>query len=272
MKQNQYTLNDLLAIMARLRDPETGCPWDKAQTFRTIAPYTLEEAYEVVDTIERDDMAHLKEELGDLLFQVVYHAQMASELEQGAFDFSSVVQKLAEKLVRRHPHIFPNGSLTQTDTPELTADEVREAWQNIKAQEKEQKENASLLDGISNNLPALVIAQKLQDKAARVNFDWPDVRPVIAKLKEEITEIEEAIEQGDQDAVASEVGDFLFAATNMARHLKVDAEQSVRGCNQKFRKRFAFIEQAVLAQGKEMKDCTLEELDRFWDKAKEAGF
>ena len=262
---SSYSLNDLLAIMARLRDPETGCPWDREQTFQTIAPYTLEEAYEVVDAIERNDIAHLEEELGDLLFQVVYHARMAEE--QGAFDFARVVQGLAEKLVRRHPHIF-----SAEDSSELTFEEVREKWQNIKAQEKQQKAESSLLDGIPKNLPALVIAQKLQDKAARVNFDWPDVRLVLDKLKEEIAEIEEAIDQGDQDAVASEVGDFLFAATNLARHLNVDAEQSVRGCNRKFRKRFAFIEQSVAAQGKTMKECTLEELDAFWNEAKEQGF
>ena len=265
MQKDQYSLNDLLAIMARLRDPETGCPWDREQTFQTIAPYTLEEAYEVVDAIERNDIAHLEEELGDLLFQVVYHARMAEE--QGAFDLARVVQGLAEKLVRRHPHIF-----FAEDSSELTSEDVREKWQDIKAREKPKKTDVSLLDSIPKNLPALVIAQKLQDKAARVNFDWPDVRPVLDKLKEEIAEIEEAIDQGDQEAVASEVGDFLFAATNLARHLNVDAEQSVRGCNYKFRKRFAFIEQSVTARGKAMKECTLEELDAFWNEAKKQGF
>ncbi|WP_281646555.1 nucleoside triphosphate pyrophosphohydrolase [Parendozoicomonas sp. Alg238-R29] len=264
---DDYTLDDLLQVMARLRDPKTGCPWDKEQTFRSIAPYTLEEAYEVVDAIERGDLVHLEEELGDLLFQVVYHARMAEE--QRAFDFSRVVQVLIEKLVRRHPHIFPEGSLEESQqSSNLSSEDVRENWQQIKSSEKPESQDKSLLDSVPINLPALVIAQKLQDKAARVNFDWPDVRPVLDKIKEEIAEIEEAIDLGDQKAVASEVGDFLFAATNLARHLKVDAEQSVRGCNQKFRARFAFIEEQVKALGLKMEECSLEQLDQFWDLAK----
>ncbi len=259
----KHSLADLLSVMARLRDPQTGCPWDKTQTFRTIAPYTLEEAFEVVDAIERNDLVHLKEELGDLLFQVVYHAQMASE--QNQFDFSDVVNGLVAKLVRRHPHIFS----AEHAKAEPSIEEVRASWEQIKAEEK-QTHNASesLLDSVQVNLPALVRAQKLQDVAARVNFDWPDVQPVIDKLKEEIAEIEEAMEQGNQEAVADEVGDFLFAATNLARHLKVDAEQSVRGCNEKFCRRFSFIEASIAAQGRAMEDCTLEELDALWDKAK----
>ena len=266
-----HTLDDLLSVMARLRDPQTGCPWNREQTFKSIAPYTLEEAYEVVDAIEKGDLAHLKDELGDLLYQVVYHARMAEE--QGVFDFSNVVAGLVDKLIRRHPHVFPDGALavdSAHEPEELTVDEVRESWQAIKVREKteETKDNSSTLDDISPNLPALVIAQKLQNKAAMVNFDWPDVRPVLAKLREEIDEIEEALEQGSQEEVAGEVGDFLFAATNLARHLNVDAEQSVRGCNLKFRRRFAYIEQGIAAQGKTMNECTLEELDALWDEAK----
>ena len=280
----QYTLEDLLFVMSRLRDPQTGCPWNCQQTFQTIAPYTLEEAYEVVDAIERGDLDHLEEELGDLLFQVVYHARMAEE--QQRFDFLNVVSGLVDKLIRRHPHIFPDGTLNSPaalnlptaltlsteERPELSAADVRETWQEIKSQEKAEKaqeqKSVLVLDGIPANLPALVIAQKLQQRAARVNFDWPDVQPVLAKLREELDEIEAAIAGGNQNEVREEVGDFLFAATNLARHLDVDAEQAVRGCNQKFRDRFAFIEQAVKAQGKVMEECTLKELDALWDQAK----
>ena len=282
MSKSDYSLNDLLNVMARLRDPQTGCPWDHKQTFQSIAPYTLEEAYEVVDAIERGDMAHLEEELGDLLYQVVYHARMAEE--QGLFDFSCVVNGLVKKLIRRRPHMF-NNSRNLPNTRH-TAEGVQQIWQAIKAKEKEQAAGAvvntgavvnksvtslladSLLDGIPQNFPALVIAQKLQDKAAQVNFDWPDVQPVIAKIREELDEIEQAIASGNQEEIKEEVGDFLFAATNLARHLKVDAEQSVRGCNRKFRDRFFYIEQAVAASGKSMDKCSLEELDRLWDEAK----
>nr|WP_283777853.1 nucleoside triphosphate pyrophosphohydrolase [Sansalvadorimonas sp. 2012CJ34-2] len=261
-------------VMARLRDPQAGCPWDIEQTFKTIAPYTLEEAYEVVDAIERNDIDHLCEELGDLLLQVVFHARMAEE--EKSFDFSDVVNAIVTKLLRRHPHVFPNASLADLqlkESPDLTPEEVRIKWQAIKAEEKAEEKAAkpvqdSLLDAVPNNLPALMIAQKLQDKAAKVNFDWPDVRPVLAKLREELDEIEEALDKGEQEEIAAEVGDFLFAATNLARHLDVDAEQSVRGCNQKFRNRFSYIERAVKAQGRDINKCTLEELDALWDEAK----
>ncbi len=254
-------------MMARLRDPQTGCPWDLEQDFHTIAPYTLEEAYEVVDAIERNDMPHLEEELGDLLLQVIFHSRMAEE--QGSFDFASVVDGLVRKLLRRHPHVFSDRTLQGEAQPDLTPDQVRESWQAIKDKEKSSgPEASSILDSVPKNLPALVIAQKLQDKAARVNFDWPDVRPVLDKLREELDEIEEALDQGNQKQITAEVGDFLFAATNLARHLKVDAEQSVRGCNQKFRNRFAYIEQRIREQGKEMENCSLEELDALWDESK----
>ncbi|CAM3567652.1 nucleoside triphosphate pyrophosphohydrolase [Parendozoicomonas haliclonae] len=262
MSKPVHSLDDLLQLMARLRDPQTGSPWDRQQTFHTIAPYTLEEAYEVVDAIERGDFVHLEDELGDLLYQVVYHARMAEE--QGMFDFSGVVNRLVDKIQRRHPDLL-------TGTPsQLTAEQVHNTWDQVKAQEKAEKQ-LGLLDGLSDNLPALVVAQKLQDKAARVNFDWPDVRPVLAKMREELDEIEEAMVSGNQDEIKGEVGDFLFAATNLARHLKVDAEQAVRGCNRKFRNRFAYIEQVVAAQGKTMDECSLEELDHFWDEAKKQG-
>lgn len=257
-----YTLDDLLAIMARLRDPGMGCPWDRQQTFHTIAPYTIEEAYEVVDAIEQGNLEHLQEELGDLLYQVVYHARMAEE--QGRFDFAGVVQALAEKLVRRHPHLFAQSEATVT-----TSEGAFSVWQAMKAKEKVR---SSLLDGIAGNLPALVIAQKLQARAARVNFDWPDVRPVLAKIREELDEIEQALFDGDKEGVRDEVGDFLFAAVNLARHLEVDAEQSVRQCNNKFRRRFAYIEQEIASQGKNITECSLAELDRLWDEAKLAGY
>ncbi len=267
-----YSLDDLLAIMAAVRHSVTGCPWDREQTFQTIAPYTLEEAYEVVEAIEHNDLEHLQEELGDLLYQVIYHARMAEE--QGCFDFQGVVQTLAEKLVRRHPHVFESttkdvDSLSPTASPSAqTASEAFALWQQIKATEQAQ---ASILDGVARTLPALVVAQKLQARAARVNFDWPDIQPVLAKIREELDEIEDAMAHGDMASVRAEVGDFIFSSVNLARHLGVDAEQSVRACNHKFRTRFAYIERAVAAQGRALDECSLAELDQLWNDAKGCG-
>ncbi len=272
-----YSLDDLLAIMAAVRHSVTGCPWDREQTFQTIAPYTLEEAYEVVEAIEHNDLEHLQEELGDLLYQVIYHARMAEE--QGRFDFQGVVQTLAEKLVRRHPHVFESTTADVDCLPSTkassanmalaqTASEAFALWQQIKATEQAQ---ASILDGVARTLPALVVAQKLQARAARVNFDWPDVQPVLAKIREELDEIEDAMAHGDIASVREEVGDFIFSSVNLARHLGVDAEQSVRECNHKFRTRFAHIERALAAQGRALNECSLAELDQLWNDAKGGG-
>jgi nucleoside triphosphate diphosphatase len=256
----------LLEIMAALRTPKTGCPWDLAQNFTTIAPYTLEEAYEVADAIARDDLADLEDELGDLLLQVVFHARMAEE--QGAFDFGNVVQAITAKLIRRHPHVFGDER-----APDPAA--VKGRWEEIKAQEKREKTAAgspaeqSALSGVPIALPALTRALKLQAKASRVGFDWNDPRAVLRKIREEADEIEEALD-GDALNAAAEVGDLLFAAVNLARHLCADPEALLRQTNRKFERRFAAIERALAARGKAPQDATLAEMDALWDEAKAA--
>jgi nucleoside triphosphate diphosphatase len=251
----------LLAIMAALRTPKTGCPWDLEQNFATIAPYTLEEAYEVADAIARDDLTDLKEELGDLLLQVVFHARMAEEL--GAFDFGDVVEVLTAKLIRRHPHVFGDEG---SQTPQA----VEGLWERIKAEEKAARggaENAGALAGVPVALPALTRALKLQNKASKVGFDWNDPRAVLHKIREEADEIEAALD-GDATDAAGEVGDLLFAAVNLARHLRADPEAVLRGTNRKFERRFAAIEHALAAEGKKPQDATLAEMDALWDAAK----
>ena len=260
----------LLEIMAALRTPKTGCPWDLEQTFATIAPYTLEEAYEVADAIARDDLADLKEELGDLLLQVVFHARMAQEQE--AFDFGDVVEAITEKLVRRHPHVFGD---KRASNPE---ESVKGLWEDIKAQERKAKAargkplDEGTLAGVPVALPALTRALKLQAKAGKVGFDWNDPRAVLRKIREEADEIEEAL-AGSPSAAAGEVGDLLFAAVNLARHLNADPEAMLRATNRKFERRFAAIEEALAAQGKTPQDATLAEMDALWEeaKAKESG-
>jgi ATP diphosphatase len=251
----------LLAIMAALRTPKTGCPWDLEQNFATIAPYTLEEAYEVADAIAREDLTDLKEELGDLLLQVVFHARMAEEL--GAFDFGDVVEVLTAKLIRRHPHVFGDEG---SQTPRA----VEGLWERIKAQEKAARggaEDAGALAGVPVALPALTRALKLQTKASKVGFDWNDPRAVLHKIREEADEIEAALD-GDAAAAAGEVGDLLFAAVKLARHLRADPEAVLRQTNRKFERRFASIEQALAADGKKPQDATLAEMDALWDAAK----
>ena len=237
-------IEDLLEIMRRLRDPQTGCPWDREQTFRTIAPYTLEEAYEVADAIERDDLAGLKDELGDLLFQVVFHARMAEEA--GRFGFADVARGLAEKMRRRHPHVF--GDARVEDAAAQT-----EAWEAHKAREAEARgEPRGALDGIPVGLPSLVRAQKLGKRAARVGFDWPDVGGVLAKLEEETGELREAVDGLPEapERAEEELGDLLFTLANLARHLGADAEGALRRANLKFEQRFGYIEARLAADGR----------------------
>jgi nucleoside triphosphate diphosphatase len=257
----------LLEIMAALRTPGTGCPWDLEQNFSTIAPYTIEEAYEVADAIERDDLADLKEELGDLLLQVVFHARMAEE--KRIFDFGDVVQAITEKLIRRHPHVFG-------DEGSQTPDSVNRMWERIKAQEKAEKAARNggsvedgALAGVPVVLPALTRALKLQSKASKVGFDWNDPRAVLRKIREEADEIEAELDRAPEDA-AAEVGDLLFAAVNLARHLKADPEVVLLRTNQKFERRFAAIERALAERGKTPADATLAEMDALWDEAKAA--
>jgi ATP diphosphatase len=256
----------LLEIMAALRTPGAGCPWDLEQTFATIAPYTLEEAYEVADAIARGDLDDLRDELGDLLLQVVFHARMAQE--QGAFDFGDVVQAITAKLVRRHPHVFG-------DARGLTARGVEGLWERIKAEEKAERgkrpgdDATGALAGVPVGLPALTRALKIQVKAGAVGFDWNDQRAVLRKIREEADEIEAAIDADDGTA-AAEVGDLLFAAVNLARHLRADPETVLRQTTRKFERRFAAIEHALAERGKTPQESSLAEMDALWDAAKAA--
>ena len=256
-------ISRLIEIMAALRTPGSGCPWDLEQTFETIAPYTLEEAYEVADAIARGDVAHLKDELGDLLLQVVFHARMAEE--QGAFAFGDIVEAITAKLIRRHPHVFAHED-------GKTANAVKGLWERIKAEERAARgepAEAGALAGVPVALPALTRALKLQKKAGAVGFDWNDPRAVLAKIREETDEIEAALDAGDEAHAATEVGDLLFAVVNLARHLDADPEGILRAANRKFERRFASIERALAARGKSPKDATLAEMDALWDQAKE---
>lgn len=266
-----YSLEDLLHLMARLRDPQYGCPWDIRQTYASLVPYTLEEAYEVADAIESGDLAHLQGELGDLLFQVVYYSQLARE--EGRFEFDGVVDSITRKLIRRHPHVFPTGDLyAPPDQPRLSEEQVKQRWDQIKAEERAERADApqqlSLLEDVPLALPALSRAAKLQKRAAQVGFDWPAALPVVDKVREELDEVLEAMADNDQPAIEEEIGDLLFVVVNLARHLKVDPESALRGANAKFDRRFRFIEQALRDTHRPIEDCTLEDLDALWGEAK----
>jgi ATP diphosphatase len=259
---------DLLSIMAALRDPESGCAWDLKQTFESIAPYTLEEAAEVVEAIARRDIENLREELGDLLLQVVFHSRIAEEA--GHFAFGDVVEAITAKLVRRHPHIFG-------ETKDLTAEDVKASWDRIKAQEKAEKaardgaEATGLLDSVPADLPALSRAVALQAKAGKVGFDWNSARLVLAKIREEADEVEAALDEAASDEERlGEIGDLLFAVTNLARHVKADPEIALRRTNAKFERRFRFIEDRLAAQGRTAAAASLEEMDAIWNEAKAA--
>jgi len=262
-------ISRLLEIMASLRTPGSGCPWDLEQDFATIAPYTIEEAYEVADAIARGDLDDLRDELGDLLLQVVFHARMAEE--QNAFDFGDVVEAISRKMIRRHPHVFADqdGRLTPSD--------VKGAWERIKAEEKAERaarrpavENShkSLLSDLKAGQPALARAMALQRKASTVGFDWNDPHAVLRKIREEADEIEAALERGDASELESETGDLLFAVVNMARHVGVDPEMALRGTNAKFERRFGYIERALASRGRSLSSASLEEMDSLWNEAK----
>ncbi len=259
-------MNQLLDIMKSLRDPDSGCPWDIEQNFSTIAPYTIEEAYEVADAIARDDMNGLCSELGDLLFQVVYHAQLADE--QGFFNFNGVTETINEKLIRRHPHVFG-----ESEIADIKAQSI--AWEAIKVQERldnkgKAGQQEKLLDGINQAMPALARAQKLQDRAATVGFDWNDPRAVLDKIKEELSEVEEEVNSETRNAekIEDEIGDLLFACVNLARHFKIDSETAVRKTNKKFERRFAYIEKSLRDQGTDLREATLDIMDKLWNEAK----
>ncbi len=258
------SIHDLISIMARLRDPEHGCPWDLEQTFRTILPFTLEEAYEVAEAIDQGDMDALRDELGDLLLQVVFHARMAQEL--GHFGFQEVVQAICDKMIRRHPHVFADAELT-------SAQAVYANWESVKAAERAGQKRAreeSLLAGVARSLPALVRAEKLQRRAARVGFDWQDIEGVFEKVVEELGECREAMSsEVDPDARVQEIGDLLFSCVNLARHLGVDAEQGLREANHRFEQRFGWVERALRSEGREPGPAVRDEMERLWNLAKQ---
>jgi len=266
--REKHSLEDLLAVMARLRDPESGCPWDVKQSFATIARYTIEEAYEVADAIAREDFDGLKDELGDLLLQVVYHAQMASE--ESRFQFADVVDAIARKMIRRHPHVFEDPSRRE----EFMSTDL---WDRIKTEEKAERggheTSASILGEVPMGLPALTRAVKLQKRMAKVGFDWPSLEPVLAKIDEELDELKAAIVEDGAESktrVAEEFGDLLFVMANVARHLGVDPEAALRAANAKVVRRFQSIEKALAEEGRKPEDATLEEMDHLWDEAKKA--
>lgn len=269
----RYQLSDLLYLMARLRDPEGGCPWDLQQDFASIVPHTLEEAYEVADAIEREDFAHLPSELGDLLFQVVYYSQLGHE--QQLFDFSTVVHSITEKLLRRHPHVFADGQLYgEVQRTAVNSEQVKERWEDIKQQERAEQaapeQRVSVLADIPLNLPALSRALKIQKRAANIGFDWSSLAPVLDKISEELQEVRQAIASGDQAAISEELGDLLFATVNVARHLKVNPETALRAANIKFSERLEYVEQQAREQGMAISECTEAQLDTLWNLAKQA--
>lgn len=264
-------ISRLIEIMEALRQPETGCPWDVVQTFETIKPYTIEEAYEVADAIERKDMDDLCEELGDLLLQVVFHARMAEE--RGEFAFGDVVHAVTSKMIRRHPHVF---AVSDADTP----DNVKRQWDQIKAEEKRERAErrarrgitedfkAGFLGGVQRSQPALTEALKLQEQAARVGFDWSDPAPILGKIEEEIAELREALAEGKPEKVSDELGDLIFALVNIGRHVKADPENALRGTNTKFRRRFNHIETSLKENGETLEDADLERMEDLWQAAK----
>jgi nucleoside triphosphate diphosphatase len=253
----------LLDIMAQLRHPETGCAWDVKQDFASLIPYVIEEAYEVVDAIERNDLDDLRSELGDLLLQVVFHAQIADE--RGHFSFEEVSEAICDKLVRRHPHVFADAIYNNDE-------ERHQAWEQAKAEERQEKNTAatqaSVLDGVPGSLPALLECEKIQNRAANFGFDWKSVEPVFDKVQEELDEVKEAWASGNQAHIEEEIGDLLLVAVNLARHLKINPELALKHSTKKFSKRFQYIEQQVAATGRDLKNCQLAELDAYWDEAK----
>jgi len=261
-------IDDLRYLMQRLRNPETGCPWDLKQTFSSIVPYTLEEVYEVVDTIERKDYPHLKEELGDLLFQVVFYSQLAEE--QSLFRFEDIVSLLVEKLVLRHPHVFPGKTLESERDIDSTSSEpeIKKIWEAIKKSERQQKGFHSILADIPISLPALTRAQKLQKRASNHGFDWPSIDGVMDKLNEENNELKEALILGDSNHIEEEVGDMMFTLVNLCRHLNIDAETSLRKASRKFERRFYHVEESVQVKGQKLTELDLEGLDNLWKEAK----
>ncbi|MHA7881125.1 MAG: nucleoside triphosphate pyrophosphohydrolase [Saccharospirillum sp.] len=267
MTERRYRYDDLKTLMQRLRDPQTGCPWDVKQTYASIVPHTLEEVHEVIDTIEREDFEHLQEELGDLVFQVVFYAQIAAEEER--FTLDDIIHNLVAKLLYRHPHVFPDGTLESRIDPDNRPDTetVNRQWEALKANEKDAA-SGSVLDDVPRALPGLLRARKLQKKAAAVGFDWPEKTAVFDKIDEELQELKEAVASGDKAHAQEELGDLLFVLANLSRHLKIDPEQALRDAASKFENRFSHIERSVQQAGRLWSDYGLDELDALWNQAK----
>ena len=257
-----YNIDDLRYLMSRLRDSDTGCPWDIKQTFKTIAPFTVEEVYEVVDAVERGDTEHLSEELGDLLFQIIFYSQLGAE--DTVFDWDIIVSGITEKLIRRHPHVFPDGTLQSVRSPDLVFDvnAINKHWEETKKRERAGKGEDGVLADIPLAMPALNRAQKLQKRASSVGFDWTDLKDVLAKVKEEIAELEVEITRGDKVAMEDEMGDLLFSCVNLARHLSVDAEKAMRCANNKFKRRFEAMES--LASRERLSSMSADDLESLW--------
>ena len=276
----QSAIEQLLSVMRMLRDQQFGCPWDLEQSIASLVPFTLEEVYEVVDAIEKNDMVELEDELGDLLFQVVFYAQIASE--NGDFDFNDIASAITRKLIRRHPHVFPDGELMKFGQESgISSDQVAVNWELIKKQEREEKqarrggnelpEPSSVLDDVPRSLPAMERAKKLQKRAASHGFDWPDITPVVAKIKEEMAELEEALSSANKQRIEEELGDVLFALVNLARHTSIEPEAALRGTNQRFTARFQWIEARVAERSRTLDESSLEQLDELWNEAKQQG-
>jgi ATP diphosphatase len=259
-------MDDLLRVMQRLRDPRTGCPWDIRQDFKSIVPSTLEECYELAQAIEHENYPHVAEELGDVLFQVIFYAQLGTE--QGLFSFDAIVATLVEKLVRRHPHVFADGAIEGVVARRATVDDVKQSWEAIKQLERDGKDQPGILADVPVALPALPRAQKLQKRAALVNFDWPDTGAVLDKLQEEIDELRQAMAEQNESEVAQEMGDVLFTCVNLARHLGLDAESSLRGASGKFEQRFAEMEAMAAADNTPLAGMDEAQLDDLWERAK----
>lgn len=264
----EYSVADLLRVMERLRDPQGGCPWDLEQTFQSILPSTLEECYELADAIEREDLPHIAEELGDVLFQVVFYSQLGRECS--AFDFNQVVSTLVQKLIRRHPHVFANGDIEGRVGHRLDSAEVKANWEAIKQREREGKSQTGVLADVPLALPGMQRAQKLQKRAATVGFDWDEPGAVLANLEAELSELREALAQGDAGHIEDEFGDVLFSAVNLARHIRVDAESALRRANSKFERRFTAMEKAAENDGSRLEDETSEVLEARWQSVKRA--
>lgn len=267
-----YSLKDLLYLMGRLRDPETGCPWDIKQSWQSITSSTIEEAYEVVEAIESEDRNKIKEELGDLLFQVVFYSRFAEE--EGSFNFYQVVHTLTDKLVSRHPHVFPNANLRAERNAGVVVSEasINQSWESIKKQERGDRGQQGVLADIATNLPALARAEKLQKRAARSGFDWEHIDQVIDKLNEEIMELKEALqEKQNKQRQEAELGDVLFSCVNLARFTGLDCEKALRQANRKFEARVSWVEKQLASEGRRLESCSSEELDQYWRRAKSAG-